>query len=70
MNRHQSLKNIKAAAVMLPELRSYAEASGKWVIIHDEKLVGYDTPYFLSREAAVEAARRVDIIAEAYIVQV
>ena len=64
----QLAQNIKDAAKMIPQLPS--EARGKWVIIHEESLRGYDTPYFPSREAAEEAAGREGIAAEAYIVQV
>ena len=64
----QLAQNIKDAAKMIPQLPS--EARGKWVIIHEERLRGYDRGYFPSREAAEEAAGWEGIAAEAYIVQV
>ena len=64
----QLAKNMEDAAEMIRELPS--EARGKWVIVHEERLRGYGTPYFLSREAPEEAAQREGIAAEAYIAQV
>ena len=64
----QLAQNIKDAAKMIPQLPS--EARGTWVIIHEENLRGYDTPYFSSRGAAEEAAGWEGIAAEAYIVQI
>ena len=59
---------MKDAAKMIGELPS--EATGSWIIVHEERLIGYDTPYFPSREAAEVATQQEGIAAEAYVVQV